>query len=80
MRKRRKAFYAVCSCLVVLISCRQGTYDTEKLNSFQDQAATNLVTPYSDMSSLTTMRSIGDGDTDLVDWRVARFFCTHSKN
>lgn len=79
MNKRRKAFYVVCCCLVVLISCRQGTYDTEKLNSFQDQAITNLVTPYSDMSLLATMRSIGTDDADLVDWRVARFFALIQK-
>ena len=77
MNKRRKAFYVVCCCLVVLISCRQGTYDTEKLNSFQNQAITNLVTPYSDMSLLATMRSIGTDDADLAG---CPFFCTHSKN
>ena len=66
-------------CLLVFASCKNGFSNEDKEYSFENIADDELVTPYTDMSSLENMRSVATPDPDIVDWRVARFFAVIEK-
>ncbi|AGT44317.1 hypothetical protein [Treponema pedis] len=56
------------------ISCNQG------INvDLADDESMSLVTPYSDMDDLSMSRSIVFENSDVVDWKVARFFALIQK-
>ncbi len=65
--------------LIVLFfnSCQQnlGLQD----NELQDNKKNDLVTPYSNMDDLRMVRSVSPENSDLIYWKVARFFAVLEK-
>ena len=67
-------------CLLIFASCKSAINNEEtKLSLLDGVSDTDLVTPYTDMSLLENTRSAGIADSNVVNWKVARFFAVMEK-
>ena len=67
-------------CLLVFVSCKSAVNNEEVVHPSLDGVSdTDLVTPYADMSLLENTRSATTSDSDIVNWKVARFFAVVEK-
>ena len=85
MKKKIIRFSAL-AFLLIFASCKSAINNEEtKLSLLDGVSDTDLVTPYTDMSLLENTRSVGIADSNVVNWKVARFFavvekCSPEKN